>query len=112
MMMPFVKFRILTDDKVEDIKRSSFEVMAKVGPGGNFLVEDHTLKFFRNEIWAPKLMTRKSYDMWKSEGSKDTTRRIQEKIQIIMEKHKVPPLSDKTISALEKIRQKGEMKRA
>jgi trimethylamine--corrinoid protein Co-methyltransferase len=84
------------------------DTISKVGPGGNFLVEDHTLKFLRQEIWAPKLMMQKSHDIWKNEGSKDTTQRIQEKIQNIMEEHEVPPHPDKTLSALEKIRQKGE----
>jgi hypothetical protein len=38
--------------------------------------------------------------------------RIQEKIQDIIENHRVPPLPDKTVAALNRIKEKGEKKLA
>jgi trimethylamine---corrinoid protein Co-methyltransferase len=84
------------------------EVIQKVGPGGHFLQEDHTYRHFRRELWIPTLMTRQPYDIWRQTGSKDMGMRIQEKLKKILETHKVPPLSDNTLAALEKLKRRGE----
>jgi trimethylamine--corrinoid protein Co-methyltransferase len=88
------------------------DVIEAVGPGGHFLQQDHTVKHFRNELWRSKLLTRQSYVDWKAGGSKDMSERIQEKIQDIIENHRVPPLPDKTVAALNRIKEKGEKKLA
>jgi len=84
------------------------DVIQNVGPGGHFLQEEHTYNHFRKEIWIPTLMTRQPYDIWAQEGSKDMGHRITEKIMSILETHKVPPLPDKTLAALEKLKINGE----
>jgi trimethylamine--corrinoid protein Co-methyltransferase len=83
-------------------------IVEKVGPGGHFLRERHTFKHFRNELWVPSLLTRQARDIWRQEGSKDISQRIQEKVRNIIETHKVPPLADKTLTELERMRIKGE----
>jgi len=84
------------------------EVIEAVGPGGHFLQQPHTLKHFRNELWRSELLTRQAYTDWQAAGSKDMSRRIQEKLHNIVENHTVPPLPDKTTAALKRIRQSGE----
>ena len=84
------------------------EVIEAVGPGGHFLQEEHTVLHLRNELWRSKLLTRQAYDDWEKDGSKDIYRRIQEKLEDIIENHHVPQLPDKTLAALERIKQKGE----
>ena len=84
------------------------DIVEKVGPGGHFLKEQHTFKNFRNELWMPTLLTRQPRDIWSREGSKDMSRRIREKVQRIIETHKAPPLPDKTLDALEKLKIKGD----
>jgi trimethylamine--corrinoid protein Co-methyltransferase len=84
------------------------EVIEAVGPGGHFLQEDHTVKHLRNELWRSRLLTRQAYDDWEKDGSKDMYQRIQEKLKNIIDSHQVPPLPDKTLAALERIKQKGE----
>jgi len=83
-------------------------VIEKVGPGGHFLQEDHTYEHFRKELWIPTLMARQPYDIWSQEGSKDMSQRAAEKVRNIIETHKVPPLPDKTLAALEKLKISGE----
>jgi len=85
------------------------EVIEAIGPGGNFLQQEHTLKNFKHELWRPSIFTRQPYDTWLKKGSKDTNARIQERIEAIIDHHKVPPLSDKIISSLEAIRKNGEV---
>jgi trimethylamine--corrinoid protein Co-methyltransferase len=84
------------------------DVIEKVGPGGHFLDQDHTFKHFRKELWMPRLLTRQPYDIWSQRGSKDMSQRVAERVREILETHPVPPLPDKTLAALEKLRIKGE----
>ncbi len=83
------------------------DVIQKVGPGGHYLLEDHTYDHFKKELWVPSLLTRNHYETWQSKGSKDMSARIKEKVTDILETHKVPSLPDKTLSSLEKYKRKG-----
>ena len=84
------------------------EVIQNVGPGGNFIQQEHTFRHFRNELWMPSLMSRHSYDVWRQRGAKDMETRVREKVREILDTHKVTPLPDKTLSALEKLKLTGE----
>lgn len=84
------------------------EIIEKVGPGGNFLQEDHTYQYFRKEHWIPTLMARQKYDTWEKEGGKSMSDRVQEKIRHILETHKVPPLADSTLTELGRLKKEGE----
>ena len=83
------------------------EVIEKVGPAGNFLMEDHTHRHFRKEHWIPTLMARQAFDEWESEGAKTMGKKIQEKIRNILETHKVPALADSVIEGLDRIKNQG-----
>jgi trimethylamine--corrinoid protein Co-methyltransferase len=83
-------------------------IVEKVGPGGHFLNEPHTVKHFRNELWRSDLLTRQPYEEWKADGSKDMSQRIHERLTEIVETHEVAPLPDSVLNSLEKIKQKGE----
>ena len=84
------------------------EVIEKVGPGGHYLDQDHTYNHFKSELWMPDLLTRTAYEDWHSQGAKDMSTRIQEKLQDIIENHAAASLPDKTLTALREIRQRGE----
>ena len=84
------------------------DVIQNVGPGGNFLQEEHTFRHFRQELWMPTLLSRKPYGIWQQEGSKDMRVRVQEKVKNILNTHKIPPLPDSTLSALAELRHDGE----
>lgn len=85
------------------------DLIEKVGPGGNYIQENHTLKYFRKELWTPTLLTRQNYDQWLSEGAKDMGKRVNEKVRKIIEKHETDPLPDKVLMAIEKIIRKVEL---
>lgn len=83
----------------------SRDLVQKVGPGGNFLQEEHTLRHFRNELWmASSIFSKMELSAWQTEGAKDTSQRLGEKIAEILDTHKAPSLPDKTINALAKIK--------
>jgi trimethylamine--corrinoid protein Co-methyltransferase len=83
-------------------------VVQKVGPGGNFLQDEHTFHHFRNELWFPTLLSRKPYAVWQQEGAKDMGVRVKEKVIEILDTHQVRSLPDETLAALEKLKLDGE----
>jgi trimethylamine---corrinoid protein Co-methyltransferase len=86
----------------------ALSIIEKVGPGGNYLQEDHTLKHFRKEVWAPHLLTRQRYDIWQKSDNQDITQRIRKKIREIIESHEIAALPDATIASLLRLRQQAE----
>lgn len=84
------------------------EVIESVGPRGHFLQQKHTLTHFKNELWRTKLLDQQAIGPWKKAGGKSMEERVKEEVRKIVETHKAPPLDDKTISELERLRKEGE----
>jgi trimethylamine--corrinoid protein Co-methyltransferase len=76
-----------------DEENLALEVIHKVGPGGNFLAEDHTIEHFR-EYWQPNLFTRQRFDTWTADGAKTLSQRVREKTVALMEQTGATPLAD------------------
>jgi trimethylamine--corrinoid protein Co-methyltransferase len=72
----------------------AYEVIAKVGPGGNFLMEPHTLKRCRTEFWQPSLGDREGVEKWITNGRPDEVTRARRHWQELLKQHQDPPLSD------------------
>jgi len=78
------------------------EVIAAVGPAGNFLNQMHTVKRARTEFYYPQAATRTAYDGWVTDGSPDTWSRAEKEAEQLLEKHKPQSLSPETVSQLMK----------
>jgi trimethylamine--corrinoid protein Co-methyltransferase len=63
------------------------EVIEKVGPGGNFLAEDHTARHLRSEFYFPTLSDRESREDWVAAGAKTARERAREKARQILQTH-------------------------
>jgi len=50
----------------------AYDVIASVGPGGNFLSEDHTVRYMRSESFLPRASDRQQYQLWFDAGGKDS----------------------------------------
>ncbi len=85
-----------------DEEAFAFDVIKKVGPGGNFLMEEHTANHFR-ETWNPDLIDRYAYATWEAKGSKDMTERASEKVCAILDSHQSAPLTKDVKNALDVI---------
>jgi len=66
----------------------ALEVIGRVGPDGNYLMEEHTQKYFRAEHFIPKLADRDKRDLWEKGGKKDMVVRAKEEARKILAKHK------------------------
>jgi trimethylamine--corrinoid protein Co-methyltransferase len=90
-VMEYVK-RIVRGFEV-DAEKVAADIVNKVGPGGNFLAEEHTVRHFREELWlAGPAWTRQSWDGWVGSGSLSMGDRIKEQVRQILSSHEPEPL--------------------
>ncbi len=78
------------------------DVVARVGPRGSFLAEDHTLEALHaGELLDLKLAERESRRaVWESRGAKTLEERADEQARSILAAHDVPPLPDDVLREL------------
>lgn len=53
----------------------ALDVIKRVGPGGNFMAEEHTVRHMRSELFQPLLSDRDGWERWSAAGSHDTRAR-------------------------------------
>ena len=97
--------RFLKGIEVEE-EHLAEEVIREVGPGGNYLAEEHTMEFFRDEVWFARLANRENYETWTENGSKDMTQRAQDQMLHLLKTHVPKPLSDEITAALDRMMEK------
>ncbi len=85
---------------VVDEGRLGMEAIDRVGPGGNFVADEHTLKYLRAERFMPSLLYRNSREAWVDGGSQTFVQRANEKARAILETHEINPLPPDTARAL------------
>jgi trimethylamine--corrinoid protein Co-methyltransferase len=76
-----------------DAENLALEIIHNVGPGGNFLTEDHTMAHFR-EYWESSLFTRQRFEGWSADGAKTLGQRVREMTVSLMDEARGTPLSD------------------
>jgi trimethylamine--corrinoid protein Co-methyltransferase len=69
-----------------DAESLALEIIHKVGPGGNFLAENHTLDHFR-DMWQPTLFDRRRIDDWVAAGSQRLGQRLRDRTVAIIDEH-------------------------
>ena len=82
-----------------DAEALALDVIHKVGPGGDFLTQKHTLKHFR-EFWQPVLFDRRRVEDWVAAGSKATRDRARERTLALMQDHRPESLPDAVRQAI------------
>ena len=94
--------RLLRGVEVND-DALALDIIEKVGPGGNYLAEAHTLKNFRDIIWTPCLLNRMAYDNWAGAGGLTFGERANQKAREILENHKVKALPENELKQIKDI---------
>lgn len=88
--------RMLEGITVNDEKIAA-DVIMKVGYGGSFLAEPHTLQHFKEELWDAKLAHRfSSHEEWEKKGALTIRQKAHQVVTKILETHKPEPL-DKSV---------------
>jgi trimethylamine:corrinoid methyltransferase-like protein len=85
-----------------DDEHLAADVIAEVGPGGQFLDHIHTYHHFR-EVFRPRTFNQKSRSEWLAEGKRDILDRANDILDEIMRTHKVSPLPTEVADGLEEI---------
>jgi trimethylamine--corrinoid protein Co-methyltransferase len=76
--------------------------IGEVGPGGNFLAEDHTLAHMR-QLWRPRLFDRRTWEDWEAAGRPEPRAGARERVRALLASHEVPELPDGVPAELDRI---------
>jgi trimethylamine--corrinoid protein Co-methyltransferase len=88
----------------------ALDVIAQVGPEGQYLSTEHTRRHFR-EMWVPELFERDDHKTWRQKGGKTLGERAAERVQQILEEHRPEPLPDDVRTQLRRIVARSESTR-
>jgi trimethylamine--corrinoid protein Co-methyltransferase len=66
------------------------QAIQRVGPGGHYLMDEHTLQNMRPELFGPRLSDRQSRTMWELAGQPDVRQRATVRVRQLLQQH-VPP---------------------
>ncbi|MCK4241991.1 MAG: trimethylamine methyltransferase family protein, partial [Dehalococcoidia bacterium] len=79
-----------------------FDVIKSVGPGGNYVTEDHTVDHMMDEFFYPNLSVRCNFDVWEERGRPDMLSRANDLVQKILEEGREGLLDHDLISEIKK----------
>jgi len=92
-----------------DDETLALDLIDEVGPDGQFLQSEHTLKHFR-ERWYPDLFDRNNYEAWLKKGGKTLGQRAAERVETILVSHKPEPLPPDAARAVHAIVERAAAK--
>ncbi len=106
------EFMVLVNDVVTSVKHYmegipvtketlALDIIDKVGPGGHYLQEEHTMDHFK-KIKYSDLFERQVYENWKKAGEIKLEQRLQE-LTLEKMKHRPKPLSDDVVKELDQM---------
>ena len=98
--------RSFMEGLVIDAESLALDVIHRVGPGGDFLTDAHTLDHFR-DLWQPGLFDRRRAEEWLAAGGLRLGERLRDKTVGIIEEHQVEPLPGGVQEAIRYILREG-----
>jgi trimethylamine--corrinoid protein Co-methyltransferase len=96
------QIRRLMDGLDLDDTQLALDAIQRVGPGGSFLADPHTLQHFKAN-WQPDLTDRSTRQTWEKKGRKSMNERAREKIKGILASHQAPALTSDARVALDEM---------
>jgi trimethylamine--corrinoid protein Co-methyltransferase len=89
----------------------ALDLIDEVGPDGQYLDSDHTLKHYR-ERWYPDLLDRDNYDGWLEKGGKTLEQRATERVTRILGEHSPELLPQVAVEGIRAIVERSETQHA
>lgn len=80
---------------VIDEETLAVDLVEKVGPGGNFLTEEHTVQHSRCDFWFPRLLNRHNFEEWEGGGGLTYAQRANRRVRELFETYQSSPLPEK-----------------
>jgi len=87
-------------------------VINRVGPGGHYLGQRHTMQFLKREQFIPRLSDRQTREKWAEAGGQSMADRAHERVAQILAEHRVDPLPAGVEAELERIVREVEAREA
>jgi len=75
--------RILAGIRVDE-STLGLDTIKQVGPGGNFVMEEHTVEHMMDEFFYPELSVRSNFDVWEEKGRPNMLSRAYNRVQAIL----------------------------
>lgn len=91
-----------------DQETLAVEVIKRIGIGGHFLGNDHTLKHFKEELWFPHLFDRDNWESWNEKGCSSITDKAVKVKEAVVKEHTVRPLDENLIHEIDAIVKEAE----
>lgn len=102
---------VIADEVIGQVKRLvrgievdeetlALDVIAAVGPGGDFMRQAHTRRRYRSEWFFPSLFNRRRHQDWASAGRPDLAANAQKMLLEILADHRPQPLDETTRAAV------------
>ncbi len=92
--------RRIADGIVVDDAHLALDVIEKVGIGGTFLGQRHTMDHLREEHFQPKLVDRRSHDLWAADGRRPLEERARAKVRSALAQPVPNPLAPDVVKEL------------
>lgn len=83
------------------------ELIKKVGPGGQFLSQRHTLQHIPTDQWRPQLLDRNSRVQWEKLGKPDMVQNARARARTLLAEHQPPPLDPDVAQGMEAVIQEA-----
>ncbi len=93
--------RRIADGVIVDDEHLALDVIERVGVGGMFLGQRHTMDHLRKEHYLPRLVDRRSFDLWAADGRKSMEERARAKVREALARPPPHPLTRETVRALD-----------
>jgi trimethylamine--corrinoid protein Co-methyltransferase len=85
-----------------DKEALALEIIAEVGPGGEFVTHPHTLDRFR-EVWYPGLLYRGGAKAWEDGESPVFEQRVKARTCALIKAHEPEPLPEGVVAEIQKV---------
>jgi trimethylamine--corrinoid protein Co-methyltransferase len=95
--------RRIADGIIVDEAHLALDTIEKVGIGGTFLGQRHTVDHLRTEHFLPKLVDRRSHDIWVADGRKTMEERARARVREVLSRSPPNPLPDDIVRELDSI---------
>ncbi len=79
----------------------ALEAVARIGPGGHYLGDAFTLRYFEDAFFTPDVLDYEAFENWEIAGSRDMTTRSVEKARALLSAAEAPALDESRRQALD-----------
>jgi trimethylamine--corrinoid protein Co-methyltransferase len=80
-----------------DMDTRAVDVIDRVGPGGEYLTDEHTLRHYRTEFWRAGLLNRQTHEGWQKAGRQSLGEKLRERVKQILQTHQPVPLGEDVV---------------